>query len=574
VNRPLQEGGVSIGGGLGWVLQTMDNDRISYIGSREVWGGQRPFGLEQRDRRQHLYFIGKSGTGKSALLRNLVMQDILAGEGVAVLDPHGDLAEELLDCIPPSRIDDTIYLDPADHDHPIPFNLLRAGQRASPHLVASGIVGACKSIWRDSWGPRMEYILYAAVAALLECDNVSLLGIQRMLIDERYRQWVIRQVKDPMVRAFWEREFASYDRRYLQEAIAPIQNKVGQLLMAAPLRNILGQVKNKIDIVLDSFHADVVAPFLQRRGFFALGHYESMDIHSGRWLITPVVERYRLLNDGQRTSLTPDPYNGETVKALNKEPFQKYGCEVELMGLAAEAESPQIVERNYRMLTPENIAELERNEKVLRLEEKMIAFLMMSTQEVRKQLIDAQTGQSHEGTEFRVVTRRAEEMVSIAWEFKKKGNPQALNVRGYRITGGFHHDALSETSNGVCVIDSRANGSTVESLEPGETYYYTMFLRSGRGELSDPIRFSIRIPTAAQICRMNDRGQPKSNKRDAEIERMIATLETEKQKRDALRAYEQKSKAEIKSMNLPPDQEREELEALEAAVEQARATFL
>lgn len=231
----------------------MDDDRISYIGSREVWGGQRPFGLEQRDRRQHLYIIGKSGTGKSALLRNLVVQDILAGAGVAVLDPHGDLAQELLDCIPPSRIDDTIYLDPADHDYPIPFNLLRAGHRASPHLVASGIVGACKSIWRDSWGPRMEYILYAAVAALLECDNVSLLGIQRILIDDRYRQWVVRQVKDPMVRAFWEREFESYDRRYLQEAIAPIQNKVGQLLMAAPLRNILGQVRNKIDasVIMD-----------------------------------------------------------------------------------------------------------------------------------------------------------------------------------------------------------------------------------------------------------------------------------------------------------------------------------
>jgi len=231
----------------------MDENRISYIGRRELWGGEQPFGLSQPDRRQHLYVIGKSGTGKSALIRNLIIQDILAGEGVALLDPHGDLATDVLEHVPPWRIADTIYLNPADHDFPIAFNLLRAGQRASPHLVASGIVGACKSIWGDSWGPRMEYILYAAVAALLDCDNVSLLGVQRMLIDERYRHWVVRQVKDPMVRAFWEWEFESYDRRYLQEAIAPIQNKVGQLLMAAPLRNILGQVRNRIDasVIMD-----------------------------------------------------------------------------------------------------------------------------------------------------------------------------------------------------------------------------------------------------------------------------------------------------------------------------------
>jgi hypothetical protein len=215
------------------------------IGTREQWGQECSFGLSADDLRQHLYIIGKSGTGKTTLLFNLILQAIEAGQGVGVIDPHGDLAEELLDHIPRHRIEQTVYFNPADTEHPIGFNVLRS--RGAPHLVASGIVGALKSIWRDSWGPRLEYILYAAVAALLECDNVSLLGLQRMLSDSRYRAWVVKQVKDPMVRSFWVNEFEGYERKFLQEAVAPIQNKVGQLLMSPVMRNILGQVRSTID---------------------------------------------------------------------------------------------------------------------------------------------------------------------------------------------------------------------------------------------------------------------------------------------------------------------------------------
>jgi len=222
-------------------------DDIVYIGQRNVWGGDEPFGLSRADRRHHMYCLGKTGSGKTTLLRNLILQDIRAGEGVGVIDPHGDLSEELLDHIPPSRTDDVIYFNPADTEYPIGFNLLRTVPKDVRHLVASGFVSALKSIWHDSWGPRLEYILYAASAALLDCENASVLGIQRMLGDERYREWVIRQVKDPIVRSFWRDEFARYDRRFLVEAIAPIQNKVGQLLMAPPVRNIFGQIKTKID---------------------------------------------------------------------------------------------------------------------------------------------------------------------------------------------------------------------------------------------------------------------------------------------------------------------------------------
>jgi hypothetical protein len=232
--------------GVGFRFGKMENE-TTYIGTRNIWGGEKPFGISRADRRQHLYLIGKTGTGKTTLLRNLISQDIERGHGVGLIDPHGDLAEEILDCIPPSRADDLLYFNPADSDFPVGLNLVHSSLGARKYLEASAVVGAFKHIWRDSWGPRLEYILYACVAALMECENVSLLALPRMLTSARYRRWVLKQVKDPIVSSFWENEFSQFDKRFLAETIAPIQNKVGQLLMAAPLRNVFGQVKNKID---------------------------------------------------------------------------------------------------------------------------------------------------------------------------------------------------------------------------------------------------------------------------------------------------------------------------------------
>jgi type IV secretory pathway TraG/TraD family ATPase VirD4 len=201
-----------------------DGDMV-YVGNRYIWGGMEPFGLRAADRRHHVYCLGKTGSGKTTLLRNLILQDIHAGHGVGIIDPHGDLAEDVLDHIPSRRSDDVVYFNPSDQEYPIGFNLLRTVPQESRHLVASGVVSAFKNIWRDSWGPRLEYILYAAIAALLDCENTSILGVQRMLHDRRYREWVIKQVKDPLVKSFWRDEFESYDRRFMGEAIAPIQNK-------------------------------------------------------------------------------------------------------------------------------------------------------------------------------------------------------------------------------------------------------------------------------------------------------------------------------------------------------------
>ena len=154
---------------------------------------------------------------------------------------------EVLRQIPRWRTDDVVYFDAADLDHPIGLNLLADVTPARRHLLVSGAVGAMKSIWRESWGPRLEYILSAALSALTECQNVTLLGVQRMLVDERYRQWVLRQVRDPVVYQFWTGEFAGYDPRLRAEAISAVQNKLGALLLSSPLRNILGQVRNGID---------------------------------------------------------------------------------------------------------------------------------------------------------------------------------------------------------------------------------------------------------------------------------------------------------------------------------------
>ncbi len=225
----------------------MNDDTIITLATREVWGQTSPVGLRTADARHHTYIIGKTGSGKTTLLRNMILQHLYLGHGLALLDPHGDLADELLDHFPPARADDLVYFNPGDLDFPIGLNPLARVPPDDRHLVASGIVAAFKSIWRDSWGPRMEYILYNALAALLDCQNTSLLGVNRMLTDPAYRAWVVRQVQDPFIRSFWAEEFAGYDPRFVREAIAPIQNKVGQFLMNPPIRNILGQVKSKVD---------------------------------------------------------------------------------------------------------------------------------------------------------------------------------------------------------------------------------------------------------------------------------------------------------------------------------------
>lgn len=208
----------------------------------------RRFGIKLDDRRRHMYLIGKTGMGKSTLMENMMLQDIQKGFGIGLVDPHGDLAEKIIDFIPANRINDVVYFNPSDTDYPIGFNILEVKNEEQKHLVAAGLMGVFKKIWPDVWSARMEYILNNTLLALLEYPGSTLLGINRLLSDKKYRNRVVRQVKDPVIKAFWQIEFASYNERYAQEAVASIQNKIGQFLSANVIRNMVAQVKSTVDV--------------------------------------------------------------------------------------------------------------------------------------------------------------------------------------------------------------------------------------------------------------------------------------------------------------------------------------
>lgn len=227
---------------------------ITFFAKTNFRNQERVFGIKTDDRRRHMYVIGKTGMGKTNLLENLAIQDIHNGHGIAFIDPHGDTAEKLIRAIPPHRINDVIYLNPADQDFPIAFNVMEKVDPEFRHLVASGLVGVFKKIYAESWGPRLEYILRNAILALLEFPGSTLLGVTRILVDKSYRARVVEKITDPVVRSFWVDEFSQWNDRVLQEVISPIQNKVGQFISTSLIRNIVGQTTSSFDIrkVMDS----------------------------------------------------------------------------------------------------------------------------------------------------------------------------------------------------------------------------------------------------------------------------------------------------------------------------------
>ncbi|MCX6744892.1 MAG: type IV secretion system DNA-binding domain-containing protein [Candidatus Parcubacteria bacterium] len=209
---------------------------------------EKVFGIKKDDRRRHVYMVGKTGMGKTTLIENMVYSDIMAGHGVCYIDPHGDTAEKMLEWIPSWRINDVVYFNPADLEFPISFNVLEKVEPKYRHLVSSGLVGVFKKLWAESWGPRLEYILRNAILALLEYPDSTLLGINRLLVDKEYRKKVVEKIQDPVVRSFWVDEFPKWNERVLQEVVSPIQNKVGQFLSTALIRNVVGQVKSSVNL--------------------------------------------------------------------------------------------------------------------------------------------------------------------------------------------------------------------------------------------------------------------------------------------------------------------------------------
>ncbi len=224
------------------------NKDLTYIGYSTFRDKNTLFGMKRKDRRQHTYILGKSGTGKSVLMSNMMMQNIINGEGVCIVDPHGELVEGILQSVPPHRMKDVVYFNPADTDYHIGFNVLELVDPKYKNLVASGLMGIFTKIWANAWSARMEYILNNTILALLDTPGTTLLGIQRMLVDKDYRQKIISNLKDPVIKAFWVHEYEAWQDKFRNEAIAPIQNKVGQFLSTAVIRNIVGQSKSTINI--------------------------------------------------------------------------------------------------------------------------------------------------------------------------------------------------------------------------------------------------------------------------------------------------------------------------------------
>ncbi len=207
--------------------------------------------LSQDQRRRHLYTIGSTGAGKTTFLQSLILQDIHLGRGLCVIDPHGDLAEEIADSIPKHRLNDVIYFDVGDRDHPIGFNPLTGWEKQDQReLVASQIVSTFKGLWRDSWGEWLEYLLKNTLLALLERRGVaiSLLSISKMLEDPLYRDHILAGVQDPVVLGFWKDYFGSFGMREQHERISSTLNKAGKFVLSPVLRNIIGQKISSFDM--------------------------------------------------------------------------------------------------------------------------------------------------------------------------------------------------------------------------------------------------------------------------------------------------------------------------------------
>lgn len=225
----------------GATIRTMidPRDRPSFFGVSNFHGSKKRIGIGQADRLSHMYIVGKTGVGKSTLLEILLRQDIVAGRGFALIDPHGDLAERVWAWAPHALRDRITYLNAPDPTQPFGYNPLRRVRPDRIPLAAAGILETFRKQWPQAWGVRMEHVLRNALYALLERDDASLPDILRLFSDKKFRKAVARKIENPVVKEFWTTEFENYPARLRAEAVAPIQNKLGALLADPTLFRVL-----------------------------------------------------------------------------------------------------------------------------------------------------------------------------------------------------------------------------------------------------------------------------------------------------------------------------------------------
>ncbi|MBI2405322.1 type IV secretion system DNA-binding domain-containing protein [Candidatus Gottesmanbacteria bacterium] len=225
-----------------------EKKRINFFAKTEYKNKPAIFGIKKEDRRKHLYIVGKTGTGKSTMIANMAIGDMRNDEGVAVIDPHGDLCDILLDYIPSHRINDVAYLDPSDTQYPFHLNPLEVKGESDRELVASGIVSIFYKLYHFSWGPRLEYILRNAILTLLHVPHSTLLNVPELLTNETYREKVVEKLSDRVLKNFWVYEFAKMSPQMKSEAVSPILNKVGQFLSSQTIRNIVGSPVSTVNL--------------------------------------------------------------------------------------------------------------------------------------------------------------------------------------------------------------------------------------------------------------------------------------------------------------------------------------
>src|SRR3989339_179245 len=220
--------------------------RTNYVASLEE--KKFVFGFKRIDRRRHLYIIGKSGVGKSKLQELMIRQDIAYGHGVCIIDPHGELIEDILNFVPEERIEDVCIIDPGDIDYPSSFNPLSNIDPTFKHQLTQGLIEVLRKQFGANWTPRLEHVFRFTVLALLDYPYATMRGMISMLTDRNYRQKVVEYIEDDMVKRFWAIEFADWSEKFDTDAIIPLVNKLGQFLSDPMLRNIFGQKENKIDL--------------------------------------------------------------------------------------------------------------------------------------------------------------------------------------------------------------------------------------------------------------------------------------------------------------------------------------
>lgn len=222
--------------------------KINFFGRAIYKNRDLIFGIKDADRRRHVWAIGKTGTGKSTFIANMAIDDLKKGRGIAVIDPHGDLSEILLNYIPASRINDVVYFNPVDRERPVRLNVLEVKNPAQRELVVSGIVAIFNKLYGHSWGPRLEYILRNTLLALSEAGNATLADVPRLLTDRGYRQAVVSKLQDEVIRRYFEQEFDRMPDKLMQESISPILNKVGQFVSSPLIRQVIAAPQSSIDM--------------------------------------------------------------------------------------------------------------------------------------------------------------------------------------------------------------------------------------------------------------------------------------------------------------------------------------